>query len=102
MSEEILSEFIDELSKRSDPLPRDLIEKYRRLGLPDSEIAAATMARAALLGPQVPEAAFEKSAGRIVDLTENARRGPDVEASRPASFLRGISRGLRRLLNRES
>jgi len=72
MSDETLSEFIEELKKREELVPRDLIEKYARMGLPASEMAAAAMAQAALRGPDVPASAFEKSARRIRELAERA------------------------------
>jgi len=101
MSEEILSEFIEELNKRSEPAPRDLIEKYARKGLPASEMAAAAMARAALLGPEVPDAAFERSAGRIDAMSEHAVGDPERIAVGPPSFRRRILLALRRLLRIE-
>ena len=101
MSEEILSEFIEELSKRTEPAPRDLFEKYAQRGLPASEMAAAAMAQAALRGAEVPESAFEKSARMVGELTEQAARQREIEAQRKPSMGGRIARAFRRWLNIE-
>lgn len=95
MSEETLSEFIEELSKREEPVPRDLIEKYAKMGLSASDMAAATMAQAALRGPDVPASAYENSARRLSEMAERqARQAPEA----PPSPAERIARALRRFL----
>ena len=74
MSEEILSEFIEELARRKEPVPQDLIKKYKELGLPESEIAAALLARSALSHPEVPQSAMENSARKIEELSKRSSR----------------------------
>lgn len=98
MSEETLSEFIEELSKRDDPAPRDLIEKYSRLGLSAGDMAAATMARAALREPEVPESAYEESMRKIREMAE--RRAAEAPQPPPSLGAR-IMHAVRRLLGRE-
>ncbi|HET6452972.1 MAG TPA: hypothetical protein VFI02_01085 [Armatimonadota bacterium] len=80
MSEEILSEFTEELAKRKEPVPLDLIEKYKKLGLPESEIAASLLARSALSHPEVPQSAMENSARKIEELSKRSSR---PEAKKP-------------------
>lgn len=96
MSEEILSEFIEELSKRNEPAPRDLFEKYERKGLPASEMAAAAMAHAAILGPSVPAAAYERSAQRMREITGRMQAQPGPAEPRLTIGDR-LARFLRRL-----
>lgn len=72
MSEEILSEFTEELARRKEPIPQDLINKYKERGLPESEIAAALLARSALTHPEVPQSAMENSARKIEELSRKA------------------------------
>ena len=72
MSEEILSEFTEELIKRNESYPRDLVEKYRKLGLSDSEMATALLARSALKNPGVPPSAFQKSEQRVAEQAQKA------------------------------
>lgn len=74
MSEEILSEFTEELARRKEPVPQDLIKKYKELGLPESEIATALLARSALSHPEVPLSAMEKSARKIEELSKRSSR----------------------------
>ena len=80
MSEEILSEFTEELAKRKEPVPQDLIKKYKDRGLPESEIAAALLARSALSHPDVPQSAMENSARKIEELS---RRSSAKQAKKP-------------------
>ena len=103
MCEETLSEFIEELSKREEPVPRDLIEKYARMGLPASEMAAATMAQAALRGPDVPASAFENSARKVYELAERTarQRARSASQTRPSLGARIVG-ALRRILHLES
>lgn len=96
MSEEILSEFIEELSKRNEPAPRDLFEKYEKLGLPASEMAAAAMAQAALRSPEVPASGFERSARRVREVTGRMAAQPAPVEPRLTVGDR-IARFLRRL-----
>ena len=85
MSEEILSEFTDELAKRSEPVPHDLIKKYKERGLPESEIAAALLARSALSHPEAPQSAMENSFRKIEELSKGSSAG--FKAGKPS--LRG-------------
>lgn len=101
MSEETLSEFIEELSKRNEPAPRDLFEKYERRGLAASEMAAAAMAQSALRGAEVPESAFERSARKVCEMREQADRERELEAQRKPSLRERIARSIRRWLNIE-
>ncbi|GEM_PF-5102565 len=94
MSEETLSEFIEELSKRNEPVPRDLIEKYARKGLPVSDMAAAAMAQAALRGPDVPMSAYQDSVRRVYEMAQ--RRA--VQAPQPRSLGARIVQAVRRFL----
>ncbi len=96
MSEEILSEFIEELSKRNDPAPRDLFDKYEKMGLPASEMAAAAMAHAALRCPPVPSDAYEKSARRMREITGRMQAQPGPAAPRLTAGDR-LARFLRRI-----
>lgn len=102
MSEETLSEFVDELTRRNEPLPRDLIEKYAKKGLAASEMASALLARAALNAPDAPPSALELSEKRLAELIEGmeSRTGP---AERPKlSWSARLWRSLGRLVGRRT
>jgi len=59
-----------------------LVDKYKRLGLPESEMATALLARSALTHPEVPQSAMEKSARRIEELSKrSAGRGKSQKPS---------------------
>jgi len=94
MCEEILSEFTEELTKRDEPVPHDLIKKYTELGLPESEIAAVLLARSALSNPEAPQSAVENSKLRIDELAqrEHAEQGASAGASLPSRFWQAIRR----------
>ena len=97
MSEEKISEFTRELTERGEPMPQDLIKKYRDLGVPESEIAAALLARQALAGPSVPDSALEKSKRRISELTKQSAARASNQAARSGLGAR-ISQAVRRFL----
>ncbi len=88
-----ISEFSEELTERAEPMPQDLINKYRDQGVPESEMAAAILAKQALAGPAVPESALEKSQRRIAEMA--GRSAPSPAESRPRP---GLIARLRRLL----
>lgn len=90
-----ISEFSEELTKRAEPMPQDLIKKYRDQGVPESEIAAAILARQALAGPLAPDAALERSQRRI---SEMARQSAPHPAAGP-SEQPGLMARLRRMLH---
>lgn len=92
MSEEILSEFTEELAKRKEPVPQDLIKKYVERGLPESVIATALLARSALTHPEVPQSAMENSARKIEELS---RQASDEKAAKP-----GLKDRIKRTLGR--
>ena len=96
MSEEMLSEFIRELTERDEPIPDDLVKKYIALGVPDGEIAAVLLARSALASPEVPLSAMQESERRINELVRQA-------ASKPAraSTDSGIKGKVRKLFRKE-
>lgn len=91
MSEEMLAKFTEELMERDDPVPTDLIRKYKELGLPESEIATALMARASL-AQDVPDSALENSRNRIGELV-NSRSAGSEDTESP-----GFWRSVRRFL----
>ena len=93
MSEEILSEFTEELAKRKEPVPQDLIKKYVERGLPESVIAAALLARSALTHPEVPQSAMENSARKIEELSKRSSTGP--KAAKP-----GVRGKIRKMLGK--
>ena len=95
MSEEILSEFTRELMESDDPAPRDLVKKYIKLGVPESEIAAVLLARSALGSPEVPLSAMEESERRINELVRQAASKPA-----PSSADSGIKGRVRKLFRR--
>ena len=99
MCEEILSEFTEELTKRSEPVPHDLIKKYVELGVPESEIAAALLARSALSNPEVPQSAVESSEHRVEGLAQQSgtrpAEGGSAYASLASRFWRAVCRFLR-------
>ena len=76
MSEEMLSEFIRELSERPEPYPEDLVKKYLAAGVSDGDIAAALLARSALSSPEVPASAMAESERRIEELIRQAGSRP--------------------------
>lgn len=81
MSEEKISEFIRELAERTDPLPKDLIKKYRDQGVSEGEIAAALLARTALAGPDAPESALEKSQRRVAEMAAQSAAKPSTRGA---------------------
>jgi hypothetical protein len=94
MSEEKISKFAEELTERSEPMPQDLIKKYRDQGVPDPEMAAAILARQALAGPAVPESALERSQRRISEMAQQSGARPAGARARP-----GLLARIRRLLH---
>lgn len=100
MSEEKISELTRELTERGEPMPQDLIKKYRDQGVPDSEIATALLARSALAGPSVPESALEKSQRRISELAAQSAARPSRDDSQQGMGAR-IRNAVRRLLHKE-
>lgn len=92
MCEETQSEFIEELIKRGEAVPRDLIEKYREKGVPPSDLAASILARDALNRPDPPASALENSGRRVSEAVEQARD----KQSQPVSHAR-MSLGARLL-----
>jgi len=70
-----------------------LIKKYKERGLPESEIAAALLARSALSHPEVPQSAMENSARKIEELSKRASASP--EAKKP-----GLKDRIRRKLGK--
>ena len=97
MSEEILSEFTEELIKRSESVPKDLIEKYTKLGLSESEIASALLARSAVKGPTAPQSAVEKSEGRLNELVARASERADEGSAVRTSLLSKLVQTFRKL-----
>jgi len=100
MSEETLSEFIEELIKRGEPVPRDLIEKYKGKDVPPSELAGSMLARAALKGPDAPSSALQNSERRVSEAAEKAhgresQPAPHARTSLGARVLRAALRLLR-------
>jgi hypothetical protein len=96
MSEEMLSEFIRELSERDEPIPDDLVKKYIALGVPEGEIAAVLLARSALSGPEVPASAMESSERRIEELVRQAAAKPARSGEAP-----GLKGKVRKLFRKE-
>jgi hypothetical protein len=100
MCEETLSEFIDELTKRDDPFPRDLIRKYADKGLPQSEMAAALLARSALRSPRDVSAALEASEQQVSEMVRQAYSRGGVTPPGRAGLAGGLRQALRRLFRR--
>lgn len=88
MSEEKLSEFARELTERDDLVPNDLIKKYVDQGVPEPEIAAALLARAALAGPNVPQSAMDKSERMINELAQQSGTRPAGTCAQPGLLAR--------------